>query len=44
MKNIGIKRRGEFFPLAALAGIVLLGFALRTALLATNRLHPDESL
>ena len=44
LKNPAIGRRNEIFPLAALAGIVLLGFALRTALLATNRLHPDESL
>lgn len=44
VKNPARGRRNQIFLLLAMTGTVLLGFALRAALLAANRFHPDESL
>lgn len=44
MSNLARRSQAQTFFLLAMAGIVLSGFALRVALLATNRFHPDESL
>ena len=44
LNNPARSGRAQDNAAVAMFGIVLLGFALRAALLSANRFHPDESL